>query len=92
MLRIHPYFLVFQEGTSTIGEIMTALEDIVTGGVLLSSPKSMLGITTYTSALAVQPDTTSIGDVACLLDALKIDFDSAQSDNGVDYLTFKTNN
>ena len=30
--------------------------------------------------------------LACLLGASGIDFDSAQSDNGVDYLTFKTNN
>jgi hypothetical protein len=65
---------------------MTALEAIVTGGVLLSSPQSLLGTATCTSALAVQPDTTSIGEMACLLDALKINL-------SIKSITFsKTNN
>ena len=37
------------------------------------------------STMAVRPAATAVRKMACLLGASGIDFDPAQSDNGVDY-------
>ena len=45
----------------------------------------MLGAANFATLMAMQTGTTTIRKMACLLGASGIDFDSAQSDNGVDY-------
>ena len=45
----------------------------------------MLGAANLAITLTMRPAMATISKMACLLGASGIDFDSAQSDNGVDY-------
>jgi hypothetical protein len=69
--------------------ILAHLVTMETFGVQLKTIQVIHGLFTLINLL-LQVNLIKVKSGVCLLGVSGIDFDSAQSDNGVDYLTFKT--
>jgi hypothetical protein len=59
-------------------DLSTTLASMVIGG------RANLGSATYSQVMELRAETTEVRRLGFLLDASGIEFDSAQSDNGID--------